>query len=95
MSGDWSAGWLEEVFNLTDVYSLGNLAGSPSVWLIFAFNSDDTITFPEGAYVDDVLIRKRPDPPGAASSVPAFVPLGATRRDAAFSISPPAGQTTR
>ncbi|MGC8838938.1 MAG: C1 family peptidase [Anaerolineae bacterium] len=53
-----SFGWWEVQFDLTDVYVLGNLAGEPQVWMAFVWASDGDTTYPEGAYVDDVLLRK-------------------------------------
>ena len=50
--------WGERIFDLTDVYSLGDLTGQTQVWVAIAFQSDYSISYPEGAYVDDVLIRK-------------------------------------
>jgi hypothetical protein len=36
----------------------GNLLGQPNVWVAVYFESDGSITLPEGAYVDDLLLRK-------------------------------------
>jgi bacillolysin len=46
------------VLDLTDVYTLGNLAGQGSVWIAVVFRSDQTETQPEGAHVDDLVLRK-------------------------------------
>jgi hypothetical protein len=46
-----------ETLDLAAVPDLGNLLGQAQVWIAFRFTSDSSITFPEGAQVDDVLIR--------------------------------------
>jgi len=52
-----SGGWQFSSFDLTNVYTLGNLCGQPQVWIAFIFTSDDTITN-KGAFVDDIVLRK-------------------------------------
>jgi len=52
-----SQGWVSRSFDLTDVYTLGNLCGEPEVWIAFAFTSDESIT-DKGAFIDDVVLRK-------------------------------------
>ncbi len=56
-SGD-SGGWVSETFDLSDVYLLGDLRGQPQVWIAFWFQSDAD-TNDVGAFVDDVVVRKR------------------------------------
>ena len=58
VSGD-TGGWGSGNLDLTDVPDLGNLLGQPSVWIAFVFTSDISIAYPEGAYVDDIVLRKR------------------------------------
>ncbi len=53
-----SGGWRARNFDLTNVYQLGNLLGQPNVWIAFVFVSDFSITYPEGAYVDNIRLRK-------------------------------------
>jgi C1A family cysteine protease len=50
--------WEDAVFDLRDVYVLGDLMGQPEVWVALAFESDDGRHFPEGCYVDDIVLRK-------------------------------------
>ncbi len=50
--------WTERIFDLTTVDTLGDLTGEAQVWVVIAFQSDFSITFPEGAYVDDIEVRK-------------------------------------
>jgi subtilisin family serine protease len=65
-------GWLDVGFDLTNVPTLGNLAGQSQVWVAWRFVSDGT-ALDDGPFVDDVLIRKRaapgptptPTPPGS------------------------------
>jgi len=59
-SGDWVSscgGWCEENFDLTNVYTLGDLRGKPQVWIGFKFGSDSSVTY-EGTYLDDITLRK-------------------------------------
>jgi C1A family cysteine protease len=56
-SGD-SGGWADALLDLTDIYILGDLLGEPEVWIAFAFDSDFSVNYPEGAYVDDIVLRK-------------------------------------
>jgi len=51
-------GWTPISFNLGDDLTGVNLLGQSRVWIAFIFASDAAGHFPEGAYVDDVLIRK-------------------------------------
>jgi hypothetical protein len=44
--------WSGYIFDLTD------FTGEAQVWIIFAFESDSAIHKPEGAYVDDIEVRK-------------------------------------
>jgi len=53
-----SQGWVNEVFDLANVYTLGNLMGRSQVWIAFNFYSDSTINYSEGAYVDNIILRK-------------------------------------
>ena len=62
LSGNWasasgSSGWMNIHFDLTRVYTLGDLRGKGNVWIALVFTSDGTQQF-EGAYVDDVVIEK-------------------------------------
>jgi len=50
--------WQERVLNLANVPNLGNLLGRSSVWVAFIFISDSSVTYSEGAYVDNVVLRK-------------------------------------
>ncbi len=50
-------GCVERRFDLTDVYKYGNLVGQPQVWVALVFTSDGAVVYPEGAYVDDVVLR--------------------------------------
>lgn len=58
-----SGGWKNAVFDLTDVFTLGDLRGEPRVWFMVRFWSNQTLNFPGGAYVDDIVIRKYVAPP--------------------------------
>ena len=61
-AGNWAGpngcnGWCNEMFDLTDVYHLGNLCGQPKVWVAFTFESDSHSSNDEGVYLDDITIR--------------------------------------
>ncbi len=64
----YSGGWLYDSFDLTNVPTLGNLAGQASVWVRFRFHSDSTINSYDGAFVDDIVLAKHV----AAGSVPSI-----------------------
>ena len=53
-----SQGWIDRTLNLADVPTLGNLLGRPQVWIALIFGSDSSIHFPEGGYVDNIVLRK-------------------------------------
>ena len=50
--------WTERVFDLTAVPTLGDLTGEAQVWVVIAFASDVDTHYSEGAYVDDIEVRK-------------------------------------
>lgn len=47
-------GWVIDQLNLTP------FRGQAQVWIAFVFQSDDTVTHPGGAFVDDILLRSAP-----------------------------------
>jgi len=53
---DFSNGWKESTFDLSNVPVLGNLVGRRNVWIAFIFSSDSSQAL-EGVYVDDVVLR--------------------------------------
>jgi hypothetical protein len=53
-----SSGWVgQEEFDLTDVYTLGDLTGDPNVWIAFIFTSDIN-TASTGVFLDDIMVRR-------------------------------------
>ncbi len=52
-----SGGWTYHSFDITTVPTLGNLCGRSQVWIAFKFDSDGLIGY-DGAFVDDVVLRK-------------------------------------
>ena len=50
-SGD-TEGWIDRDLDLS------SLAGQSSVWVALIFDSDGSIHYAEGGYVDDILVRK-------------------------------------
>jgi hypothetical protein len=57
VTGDHASWTTGEVFDLSAVPSLGSLLGEDQVWIGFAFESGSSGDA-EGAYVDNVLVRK-------------------------------------
>lgn len=53
-----SAGWIDRTLDLTTVYTLGDLRGHSQVWVALVFTSDSLINYPEGAYVDNIVLRR-------------------------------------
>jgi len=56
-SGD-SSGWKDGSLDFSDVPTLGDLRGESQVWVGIRFLSDEGVVYAEGAYVDNILIRK-------------------------------------
>jgi hypothetical protein len=50
--------WTEHIFDLTAVPTLGDLTGEAQVWVVLAFQSNTDTHTSEGAYVDDIEVRK-------------------------------------
>jgi predicted secreted protein len=70
--GDWVSqcgGWCQASFDLTDVYTLGNLCGHDNVWIAFEFKSDSSIT-DEGSYLDDIVLHKETGQPTTSTPTP-------------------------
>lgn len=61
-----TGGWIDRVLDLTSIPDLGNLAGRQSVWIAIVFSGDATVNRAEGAYIDDIVLRKYVAPGGAA-----------------------------
>ena len=76
VSGD-SDGWLNATLDLSNVYTIGSVLGEPEVWVAMVFDSDYSISYVEGAYVDDIVLRKyislagQPPPPSDTAQSPA------------------------
>ena len=82
-----SAGWIDSELDLTNVWTLGDLRGRANVWIAIYFISDFSNTYPVGAYVDNVLLRKCPGgtcpallnntvDPDQVSDTPSFMQFG-------------------
>jgi hypothetical protein len=82
-----SAGWRPYRLDLGAVPELGNLAGQERVWVALIFVSDGVVRLQEGAYIDDIVLRKYM---GTPASVPEEVAPGlggtAQRKEATFSL---------
>lgn len=70
-ASDSSNGWVSRRLDLSSVPGLGSLLGRTQVWIALVFESDQIGSYPEGAYVDNIVLRKCTasrcvDAPGAA-----------------------------
>jgi predicted secreted protein len=63
-SSGHSGGWVHALLDLSNVYSIGNLLGEPQVWVGLVFQSDESVNYAEGAYVDAISLRKYLPPAG-------------------------------
>ncbi len=66
ISPDYPGVWTHQLFDLAQTPTLGNLCGRAQVWIAFTFTSDSSANQYDGAFVDDVTIKKnihdpRPD----------------------------------
>ncbi|MDY7041797.1 MAG: caspase family protein, partial [Chloroflexota bacterium] len=52
-----SNGWQQIIFDLTNVFTLGDVTGESQVWIGFNFYSDSSVT-DDGAFVDDITLIK-------------------------------------
>jgi hypothetical protein len=57
VSGD-SQGWIARRLDLSNAGNLGNLMGEKRVWIAIVFSSDDSLTYAEGAHVDEIVVKK-------------------------------------
>jgi hypothetical protein len=55
--GEFSS-WFTDVFDLTSVFTLGDLTDEPQVWIAFSFYSDSSYNVEGGALIDDIVVRK-------------------------------------
>jgi TolB protein len=53
-------GWVDQVLDLADVGTSGDLLGQPKVWVALVFSSDAGTNYAEGGYVDNIVLRKCP-----------------------------------
>lgn len=61
VNGDQNS-WRSQIFDLSNVPSLGDLRGQSQVWIAFKFESDSSVSGYPGAYVDDIVITKESVP---------------------------------
>jgi hypothetical protein len=65
-------GWIERTIDLANVPNAGNFLGQSTVYVALVFISDESQARPEGAYVDDIVLRKcwaQSCPPPAAPPI--------------------------
>ncbi|MCS7061424.1 MAG: S8 family serine peptidase [Anaerolineae bacterium] len=53
-----TSGWVSRTLDLANVPTLGNLLGQSQVWIALVFESDGSVNYPNGAYVDNIVLRK-------------------------------------
>lgn len=63
-------GWVDKSLDLANVPTLGNLLGRSQVWVALGFYSNGSVSYAEGGYVDDVVLRQcyRECPSGSSAS---------------------------
>ena len=54
-----SGGWASGNFDLTNVYTLGDLRGQSHVWVTFNFESDNDGNIDDGAFIDNIVLRRQ------------------------------------
>ena len=52
-----TTGWDQATFDFTNVPTIGDLRGDPSVWFAFRFESDVSVVM-EGTYLDEIVVEK-------------------------------------
>jgi hypothetical protein len=65
-----SNGWSDRRLDLANVPGLGNLIGRSEVWIALVFSSDESVTEADGAYVDNIVLRKFVSGASAMAPVP-------------------------
>ncbi len=53
-----SGGWVDGTLDLSNVFNLGDLRGQGQVWVAIIFTSDSALNYAEGAYVDNIVLRR-------------------------------------
>jgi hypothetical protein len=82
-----SAGWMQHGLNLRSVLVLGDLTGQEEVWIALLFVSDGVVRMQEGAYIDDIVLRKLVGEPADLPAEIAPAPGGtAQSKEATFSL---------
>ena len=56
------------MLDLTNLFTLGDITGSPAVWVALKFASDGSVNYADGAHVDNIVLRKYVS--GAAGAAP-------------------------
>ena len=88
-------GWTDKSLDLANVPALGNLLGRPQVWVVVGFYSNGSVSYAEGGYVDDVVLRQcyRECPSGSSAAVSGSeqireVPIAVTRQSGRILAAP-------
>lgn len=83
------AGWLDQTLDLSAVPNPSptpyDYRGQPNVWIALIFTSSGGTNYAEGAYVDNIVLRKCPGGTCTASAPAAASPVGFGERPASFS----------
>jgi hypothetical protein len=82
-----SSGWMPYRLNLRAVPELGDIAGNEEIWIALLFVSDGVVMTQEGAYIDDIVLRRFVGTPADLPEEVAPVPGGKAQRvEATFSL---------
>ena len=83
-----SGGWTEASLDLSAVPTQGDLTGKPEVYVTLVFGSDAGTNLPEGAYADDIVLRKYvPSAAQITGAEPAFMPPPSPAQAGTLSIT--------
>jgi hypothetical protein len=58
ITGTTGGGWIPQTLDLSNIITLGNLLGQSHVSISIWFLTVNSTTYPEGAYVDNVVVKK-------------------------------------
>lgn len=73
----YSDGWVDERLDLANIYRMGSLLGRSDIYIALAFITNSSVTRPhQGAYVDNVVLRKGLVASAAAAGANATQPAG-------------------
>ena len=73
-----TGGWVDKALDLNNVAGLGSVLGQPEVWIALVFTTDFDTNFAEGAYVDNIVLRKYVPSAATPTRTPVVTPTPTT-----------------